>query len=473
MSYCIYVGRNLTSTGQAYLAGYGDEPSSHWLEIASKQQHPIGATIEVGVTPEADVPGIRSTIPQVAETARNLRVSYSYYKGVPAPITNGGVNEYGVAVRDVWATSHERLQAMTPANQSGPNYSDLARIVLERATSARHGVEIIGELIVKYGYSTYGGNSHFIGDNDEGWVVIEFAGGQRLWAAERVGPDEIRVNRPGYIGEIPADFMTNPNFMGPSHLIQFAQDQGWYDPDSGPFSVNEIYGDRKWRWAGLAWIEDEMRERAKRPERISLADVMWAVRTEKLTGDTAGYGQVVPLGPVSDSSLRMLWHTPIGAIAAPFTPFYLGVDLIPPEFGPHRYLTTGEASSFVDDRKPHAKSSIPQRIEATRSAVYIYKRLLYLLCEHHELFLPEVTPVWQAFEAALAIEQVDILATAEALLAAGKPDLAQKHLTNYCSQQAICGLDLGEVMVNSMEARSRVLFGIREEIGWLGPDQVW
>ena len=473
MSYCIYIGRNLTATRQAYLAGYGDEPSSHWLEIAPRQQHATGATIEVGVTPQAEVPGLRSHIPQVAETFRNLRVSYSYYMGVPAPITNGGLNEYGVAVRDVWSTSHERLQAMTPADQTGPNYSDLARIVLERGTSARHGVEIIGELIAEHGYSTYGGNSHFIGDENEGWVVIEFAGGQKLWAAERIGPDEIRVNRPGYIGEIPADFMTHPNFMGAPHLIEFAQEQGWYDPDSGPFNVNAVYGDGKYRWDGVQWIEDEMRARAKRPGKITLADVMWAIRTEKLTGDTAGYGQVVPLGNIADDSLRMLWHAPIGAMAAPFTPFYVGVDSVPPEFGPHRYLTTGEDARFVDDRKEDRKSTIPQRIEATKSAVYIFKQLLYLLAEHHETFLGEVTPVWEAFEAACAIEQKAVVETAETLLSTGKPGLASKYLTDYCTTQAKRSLDLGEAMVNSMEARSRVLFGIREDKSWRGPAQIW
>ena len=30
MSYGIYIGRNLTADGHAWLAGYGDEPSSHW-----------------------------------------------------------------------------------------------------------------------------------------------------------------------------------------------------------------------------------------------------------------------------------------------------------------------------------------------------------------------------------------------------------------------------------------------------------
>ena len=57
MSYGLYVGRNHTADGVAYLAGYGDEPSSHWLEIVPRRQHSEGATITVGVTPEADLPG--------------------------------------------------------------------------------------------------------------------------------------------------------------------------------------------------------------------------------------------------------------------------------------------------------------------------------------------------------------------------------------------------------------------------------
>ena len=45
MSYGIYIGRNLTADGVAYLAGYGDEPSSHWLEINPRQAHAEGSTI--------------------------------------------------------------------------------------------------------------------------------------------------------------------------------------------------------------------------------------------------------------------------------------------------------------------------------------------------------------------------------------------------------------------------------------------
>ena len=48
MSYAVYVGAGLTGDGSAYLAGYGDEPSSHWLELAPRAEHPEGTEIEVG-----------------------------------------------------------------------------------------------------------------------------------------------------------------------------------------------------------------------------------------------------------------------------------------------------------------------------------------------------------------------------------------------------------------------------------------
>ena len=68
MSYALYVGKDLTADGVGYLAGYGDEPSSHWLEIVPRQTHDPGELIEVGVTQQADMPGVRLTIPQVPET---------------------------------------------------------------------------------------------------------------------------------------------------------------------------------------------------------------------------------------------------------------------------------------------------------------------------------------------------------------------------------------------------------------------
>ncbi|MDZ7767704.1 MAG: hypothetical protein U5K38_00800 [Woeseiaceae bacterium] len=96
-----YVGRNLTADGSVLLGGTGEEPSSHWLEIVPRRSHAPGSQITVGATEQARLPARLSTIPQSAETLRYITMNYSSYAGFPAPLTNGGLNEHQVAVRDV------------------------------------------------------------------------------------------------------------------------------------------------------------------------------------------------------------------------------------------------------------------------------------------------------------------------------------------------------------------------------------
>ncbi|MCZ4292327.1 C69 family dipeptidase [Hoeflea alexandrii] len=444
MSYAIYIGRNHSATGHAWLGGYGDEPSSHWLEIVPAADHGPGTMIEVGVGPEADMPGRRTQIPQVAHTLRHMRVSYSYYLGVPAPITNGGLNEAGVAVRDVWSTSRVELRDMTPKDQTGLNYSDLARIVMERATTAREAVEICGALIAQHGEATYGGNSHLFADADEAWVMIQFAGGKGLWVAERLGADAIRASRPGYVFEVPVDQPDHPDFLWSENFVGFAREMGWYE--GGRFDANAIYGDGKGRWEGVQWIEAEMRARAARPDKIGLADVIWAVRTERLTGDTAGYGQVVPLADPVNPGLRMMWHAATGAIAAPFVPVFLGQTAVPAEYGPHRYLTAGESHRFMDLRKAMSGadtvSRVAQMVEATPSAFQESKRLMYLMQLLGPEALRRVTGVFTRRESMMYGRVAAHLAVAEAAVAAGRRAEAFAVLTAFSAAEMQAALSV-------------------------------
>ena len=176
------------------------------------------------------MPGEFIEIPQVRRTFRYLTMNYSEYEGFPPPLTNGGLNEHNVAARDVWSPSRQELVAMTPNPQTGPQYSDLSRIAMERARTAREAVEIIGALIDEYGYSTYGGNSHMFADKDEGWVLINFAGGQGLWVAERLGTDEVRMSYPGYIREIPAGFQGKQRLHGLRQFHQLRRGPGLVRP---------------------------------------------------------------------------------------------------------------------------------------------------------------------------------------------------------------------------------------------------
>jgi dipeptidase len=458
MSYALYIGKNHSATGHAWLGGYGDEPSSHWLEIVPRVGHAKDARITVGVGSDANMPGIRSKIPQVSQTHRHIRVSYSYFLGVPAPITNGGLNEYGVAVRDVWSTSRPELIEMTPKDQQGPNYSDLARIVLERATSARHAVDLVAELIAEHGESSYGGNSHLFADADEAWVMIQFAGGKGLWVAERLGPDSIRASRPGYVLNVPVERESHPDFLWCPHLVSFASEMGWYS--GGVFDANAIYGDGKGRWEGIKWIESEMRKRAARPEKIDLADVIWAVRTPRLTGDTAGYGQVVPLVEPTHNNLRMLWHTPVGAVAAPFAPVFMGQDSVPPEFSLHRYLTVGESHRFMDMRKALKQGSdvvshADQGVEATRSAVAECKRLMYLMQLADGEILTRITRVFEAREGKLADKVATMISAAVHLSENGHTAEARNILAYFSNTELVAGLDLVAALVGGLEAELR------------------
>ena len=188
--------------------------------------------------------------------------------------------------------------------------------------------------------------------------------------------------------EIPINEKNNPNFLYSKNLIKFCRNKGWYS--KGSFNVNKILGDKKGKWKGVKWIENKMKKLSKKSGKIKLKDVMWAIRTPKLTGDTAGYGQVVPLIDPSHNNLRMLWHSPIGAVASPFSPVFIGQTKIPEEFMMHRYLTVGESHRFSDERKKEnidTLSLVDQGIESTISAVYECKRLFYLILQNKKNFI--------------------------------------------------------------------------------------
>ena len=452
-SYAIYIGKNLTADGSVMIGGSGDEVSSHWLEIVPAKEHDADDTIRVGVDASANMPGAFIDIPQARRTHRYLTMNYSEYEGFPPPLTNGGLNEHNVAARDVWSTSRQDLMDLTPNPQRGPNYSDLSRIAMERATTARRAVEILGELIDKHGYSTYGGNSHMFADPDEGWVFINYAGGQGLWIAERLGPDDIRMSYPGYIHAVPPDYRDHPDFMGSANFIDFAVARGWFDPDSRkPFNPSEVYGDNAARFP-----RDEMERELRAAVPIDLRQMLDAVRDVRISKDSTGYGQVARLRHGVRPELRTLWIAPTASVTAPFVPYRIGVQRIRPEFGKHRYLTKGEATRFV--------TADWQIREATEFAGRTFKRLLYFTCDHPQKFYPEVKEAMTAFENTMIEEHAEVSETAEAFFDAGRDDLALEYLTDYSGEKADDALELGNALLASIEARTRVLYGLREPQG--------
>ena len=449
-SYGFYVGKALTHTGSVMVGGTGEEVSSHWLHIFPAQDHAANATITVGVTQDASMPGQLINISQVPHTFRYLSMEYSDFEGFPAPLTNGGVNERGVAVRDIWAQNRDDLIAMTPNPQTGLQYSDLARVVMERASTAREGVELIGKMIAEYGYADYGGNSHLIADADEGWVVWEMSGGQKLWAAERLGDNDVRVLYPGYIEDFPVDFEANPDYMGSPNIVSFAIEQGWWDPNGTvPFNIFNAYAyqaegytarDGGAKYMSQAALENATRAMAPVTEK----DLIARVRDYRISDDEAGYGQVVSLQADMDPDLIRIWVAPTGSVTAPFVPWWLGVTSVPAEYGLHRYLYKDAASTFLDTDY--------QFQEATHFAGRVFKQVLYYTCSDPETYLPVVQDMLHGFENASFADLEWVERGAKSMLQSGFRDEAMQLLTFYSHARADKALALGRTLVDALDA---------------------
>ncbi|KHN97117.1 dipeptidase domain containing protein [Metarhizium album ARSEF 1941] len=448
-SYAFYVGKSLTQDGSVLVGGAGEEVSSHWLQLFPAANHTPNETITVGVTEKAIIPGELIRIPQASHTFRYLSMEYSDFEGFPAPLTNGGLNEKGVAVRDVWASNRDELIRMTPTPQRGVQYSDMARLVMERASTARAGVELIRDLIKDHGEATYGGNTHLIADKDEGWVVWEFAGGQGLWAAERLNASQVRVLYPGYIQAFPVDFANSTDFMGSDNLVTFAVQQGWWSPGSGePFNIFKVYGPQgpeyTARDGGFKYMSQaDLEEATLAMAPVSEADLMRRVRDHRISDDEAGYGQVVSLREGVDPDMLRIWIAPTGSVASPFIPWWLGGQSIPPEFGQHRYLTTGASGSFVTPDF--------QLQEASRFAGRIFKRVLYYMCSAPAQLLPIVTDMLTTFEGESAEHLEWVERSARALIASGERHSARQLMTYYSRSRAAKALDMGDALNNALD----------------------
>lgn len=461
-SIAFFAGKNTTESGHTLIGGFGHEPSSHWVEIVPRQTHSDDASITVGATEDADMPGILTEIPQVKETARYITSNYSEFAGFPTPLTNGGLNEHGVAARDVWSNSREELWDSTPLDQTGPSYSDLSRIAMERATTARDAVEILGSLIDEYGYTTYGGNSHLFADANEGWVLVEFSGGEGLWAAERLGPDDIRVSYPGYIQDFPVTAVggSDPDFLSSANLIDVATARGWWSDDgSGSINLQEVYGQpfptEEFAVGQDADPEDpapyrnplSLEAELEQMDALNLQDMMRMVRDPRWSDDRSGYGQVAELrDDLADPGLNTLWVAPTAAATAPYIPIMIGSQQIPVEYSQHRYLTAGASATYLDPE--YAEQ------EATEYATQTYKRLMYATCSRPDAYLGEVTTNLEGMEAESIDKWQQSIAAAGESYAAGDTDEAEQELTDLTVERALEGLALGGYLLDDFLERS-------------------
>ncbi len=159
-------------------------------------------------------------VPQVPHT-------YAYFDG-----SYGIMNEHQLMIGE--CTNSARMQLEPEPGRRIFYSSELSRIALERCTTAREAVELMGKMIEEYGY--YGtGETLLLGDSEEGWVfemccgTVDSTGG--LWVARRVPDGEVFVAANEFrIREIDPD---DTDLLYCSDLFDQVEALGWWNPEDG------------------------------------------------------------------------------------------------------------------------------------------------------------------------------------------------------------------------------------------------
>jgi dipeptidase len=180
----IVVGRKRSATGRVLLA--------HNEDLGRNSAHRVSVTDARGPRPgEQFALHSGGSLDQPARTARYLAARIFDKRHYPGDHTSG-VNEHGVAVANNMATmagiTAERQFDVIPG---GVIWTEFMQLVLERATTAREGVALVGELCERHGLSCDTGTMIAVADPDEAWWVELARDGK--WAAQRVEDDEVSV----------------------------------------------------------------------------------------------------------------------------------------------------------------------------------------------------------------------------------------------------------------------------------------
>lgn len=124
------------------------------------------------------------------------------------------------------------------------DYGSLIYITLQRAKTAREAIDIMADLVDKYGYAP-SGESFSIADKDEVWVMELIGKGAEkgaVWIAVRIPDGAIsgHANQPR-IRQV--DFKDKKNVRYSKDVVDFARKKGWYKGKDKDFSFADVYED--------------------------------------------------------------------------------------------------------------------------------------------------------------------------------------------------------------------------------------
>lgn len=210
------------------------KPGNHEIYKVPAKDWPAGSMWDIATLPQytdgyqrheaAEKPTGRQ-IPQAEYTFGHIRGHFGY------------INENQVAIGETTIGGRPEF-----ANANGWfEVVHLTMLAMERGTSARQAIQLMGDTAAKYGYSD-SGEMLSVADTKEAWV-FEIVGPGPLWEkgsnepgaywiAQRVPDGQVAVSaNSSVIREVDLD--DHENFMYGPGILEYAAEKGWYSSASG------------------------------------------------------------------------------------------------------------------------------------------------------------------------------------------------------------------------------------------------
>ena len=152
----------------------------------------------------------------------------------------GNMNEHQVCIAESTWGGHQELQDTT--GNSVIDYGSLMQIALERSRTAREAIDVMTDLVDKYGYAS-SGESFSIADKNEVWVLEMIGKGAEkgaVWIAVRIPDDAIsgHANEPR-IRKV--NLKDKENVRYAKDLIPFARKRGYFSGKDEDFSFADAF----------------------------------------------------------------------------------------------------------------------------------------------------------------------------------------------------------------------------------------
>lgn len=389
------------------------------------------------------------TLPEVPET-----YSFIWSENPGIEFSDTYINEWGVAVASNGCPTREdsytQLVARGEIVDGGIGYM-LRRLIVQRAKTAREGVQIAGELLNRFGYSD-SGRTLTIADPNEAWLLSIVRG--KHWVAQRVPDDEVALlPNVHIISEI--DLNDSENFIGTPDIVDYAIKRGWFNPALGsPFSFRAVYNQSRgdgWdmrQWQGQYLVTggtielshaEQLPFSVKPEKKLTVKDVINILRYHGPRGTICGpqtqEAAVFQLRSWLPPQIGCIyWRTSAEPCSGVLIPWYLGITETP--FVYYKPVDLNEHLTLSFHFNPPAGT-----FDYDPNFAWWAFKTLQDLVNDHQISMERVRTVFDDFEASAFANQSAIEEEALRLFSRDK-ELVKLYLTNYSNKLALQAVDM-------------------------------